>query len=145
MSTLSNKSPELQPAAESNDWQHHEHIADSAKAHAQQLVDELGSVDLAKHAIETVGEVPKTDSSQPERQTQLCQALNFENIEDLRAHSSPVESNDGKHWFTTELADHSWTVWRDEEFRTDRHFATRAEALASVPHDEGCSGSSLLG
>lgn len=141
MSTLSNRSPELTPASEpseSKDWQRHEHTADAAKVHAQQLVDELGSVGLAKHAVETVGEIS-------EFQSQLCQALRFASFEKLVAKSKSVESNDGRHWFATRLRNNRWVVWSEEDCRVDRHFATEQEALASVPHNDPFSGSSLLG
>ncbi len=100
---------------------------------------------LARHAIEAAGAEPTTDSNLSERQQQLCQSLGFRDMHDLMEHSTPIESNDGKQWFTTELADDRWVVWREEEYRVDRHFASREEALANVPHNDDFTGSSLLG
>ena len=135
----------------SADWGDHEHVADSAKAQAQQLVEQVGSVDLAKQALDAVGELmqnsadPLKSVEQTDRQKNFCQALGFESCEELVQHSSPTASNDGKDWFETELSDGSWIVWNQHDLQADRHFASRDEALASVPHEDKLSGSSLLG
>jgi len=135
----------------STDWGAHEHVADSAKAHAQQLVEHVGSVDLAKQALDAVGETiqnpadPLKSVGQTDRQKNFCQSLGFASRDELILHSTPTASNDGKDWFETELSDGSWVVWNGDDLQADRHFASRDEALASVPHEDTLSGSSLLG
>ena len=47
--------------------------------------------------------------------------------------------------FRQEPGDSKWAVWDDQRFQADRHFSDRDEALASVPHDDEFTGSSLLG
>ncbi len=134
-----------------SDWGIHEHVTDSAKSHAQQLVEEVGSVDLAKHAVDVAGEAGK-NSVEPvetidesDRQRNFCHSLGFESFKELKRRSTSASSNDGKDWFETELNDHSWVVWNEDALQADRHFASREEALASVPHDDELTGSSLLG
>jgi hypothetical protein len=56
-----------------------------------------------------------------------------------------VPANDGSHWFVTKVRDSAWAIWNDQQFEAERLFSDRDEALASVPHDDQFTGSSLLG
>jgi hypothetical protein len=125
-------------------WPTHEHLAETALLQAQKLVEELGSVGLAKHAVEAVGEAMTAMTSEP-RQSGLAKALKFESYALLLAASSAVPSNDGNHWYLTSLSDGTWAAWNDSSLEAERHYSSLDEALANVPHDEQCSGSSLLG
>ena len=54
--------PDANPAGQAAEWHDHEHVADQVQLAAQQLVEQAGSPELAKHAIEVV-EKRQTDSS----------------------------------------------------------------------------------
>lgn len=134
-----------------SEWGDHEHVSESVKADAQRLVEQVGSVDLAKQAVDSVGQVsanpadPLKSLEKSDRQQNFFHSLGFESRDELFQRSASTPSNDGKHWYETELNDGSWVVWNDEQLQADRHFASRDEALASVPHDDTLTGSSLLG
>jgi len=136
---------------DSAEWGAHEHVSDAAKAHAQQLVHQVGSVDLAKHALDVMDEVIKNPADplksidQTDRQMNFCHSLGFESRDELFGRSTATPSNDGKHWFESQLGDGSWVVWNEEDLQADRHFASHEEALTTVPHDDKLSGSSSLG
>lgn len=127
-----------------SEWHGHEHVAETAKLQAQKLVDELGSVALAKHAVEAVGEAMNTITTE-RREEALAKALGFASVSSLMDASEPVTSNDGHHWQLTRISDTAWAVWNDFAFQAERQFSDRDEALATVPHDDTLSGTSLLG
>ena len=132
------------PVPATNNWTTHEHLADTARVKAQQLVEEIGSVGLAVHAVEAVGEA-MVAMTNDDRQVNLAKTLGFASVEELQNASVPVPANDGNHWFVTKVGDGAWAVWDDLRFQAERHFSDRDEALASVPHDDEFTGSSLLG
>ena len=132
--------PQPTPAS---DWPAHEHVAETAKLQAQKLVDELGSVALAKQAVEAVGEAVTNVNHQ--RHEALARALGFDSAASMMRASEPVPSNDGHQWYLTPVSESSWAVWSDFTYLSERQFSDRNEALASVPHEDMFSGTSLLG
>ena len=58
----------------------------------------------------------------------------FATFEELQQASTEAPSNDGHRWFLTQLKDNAWIDWVEKELDVERHYATREEALASVPH-----------
>ena len=130
--------------ADSAEWPAHEHVAETAKAQAQRLVEDLGSVGLAKQAIDAVGEAV-TNITNEEKLATLAKSLGFASPEVLRQASKPEPSNDGHQWFTTELTDCRWAAWNDLHYTSDRQFTSYEEAVASIPRADQLSGTSLLG
>lgn len=143
--TGSPKTDSIPHAAE--DWQRHEHTSSSIAAQAQRLVSQAGSAEIARQAIDSVGEELPTSAgnSDDDARSNFAKAMGFDTFVALRAASKPVESNDGKEWFLTALPDNTWGAWNATQLLSDRHFASREEALASVPHDAEFSGSATLG
>ncbi len=120
----------------------------AAVAHAERLVEELGSVDLAKQAVDLAKQAVEAVASQAEPRAtdvEIDRALGYESYQALMEASSPLESSDGRKWFITHLPDDSWVAWNEVEHKCDRHYVTAEEARASVPLDTGFTGSSLLG
>ena len=93
------------PATQAAEWNDHEHVADPVQRMAQQLVDQAGSPELAKHAVEIVekrqSETPGDDSQRnpattpsvtPERKDSFLNA-----IEDFETapKASSTHRNDG--------------------------------------------------
>jgi hypothetical protein len=130
--------------ADTEDWHLHEHVADSAKVRAQALVDQVGSVDLAKQAVEAVGRAVVHLASDTSSGDTLDQILGFACREELERASSPIESNDGKTWFLTQLPDCAWAVWNTQQRLSERQFNSREEAIASIPREDPLTGSSML-
>jgi hypothetical protein len=115
------------------------------KEHAERLVRELGSVDLAKQAVaavaDTIGDLPQT-----EHQAAFAKANGFGTFAELQKASTAVPSNDGAHWYIVQPSSGSWVVWNEQGLQGEnRQFASREEALASVPHNDDFTGTSLLG
>lgn len=131
-------------SAPANDWRSHEHVAETAKLQAQKLVDELGSVALARQAVEAVGEAV-TNLTNDQRQAALAKALGFDNVSAMLQASEEVPSNDGHQWYLTRVSDTCWAAWSDFNYLSERQFNDRAEALTSVPHEATLTGTSLLG
>ncbi len=123
-------------------------VPEAARAHAERLVEELGSVELAKHAVDLAKQAVEAVAGQGGTtcgEAALHQTFGFATHQDLLAASSPLESNDGQKWFITQLADDSWVAWNEIDRKCDRHYVTADEARASVPHEAGFTGTSLLG
>ncbi len=137
--------PSPSPSPHEYDWQVHEHVAESAKSTAQALVEEVGSVGLAKQAVEAVGAAISNLQTDETRKDTLHESLGFISREDLDRASTPVESTDGQNWFLTELSPHAWVAWNVQQPQIDRHFYNREGALASIPRDVTLCGSTLLG
>ena len=114
----------------------------------ERLVEELGSVELAKHAVDLAKQAVAAvaeQASSTSSETLLHRCLGYATQQKLRDASSPVESNDGKGWFLVQLPDESWVVWNEVDYKADRHYLTDEEARASVPHEAEFTGTSLLG
>jgi hypothetical protein len=123
-------------------------VPEAAKAHAERLVEQLGSVELAKHAVDLAKQAVDAVAEQAgatSTETVLHKSLRFASHGELVAASSRLESNDGKTWFITQLPDESWIAWNETDYKSDRHFTTAEEARASVPHEAEFTGTSLLG
>ncbi len=123
-------------------------VPQAAVAHAERLVEELGSVELAKHAVDLAKQAVEAVANQGEpnaTETELDQLLGYATHQALLDASSPIESGDGKKWYLTHLSDDSWVAWNEVDCKADRHFVTVEEARASVPHVAGFTGSSTLG
>jgi hypothetical protein len=131
-------------SANTEAWHVHEHVADSAKVQAQALVEQVGSVALAKQAIEAVGEAVVHLASDKNSGVALEEFLGFASREELESASSPIDSNDGKSWFLTELRGGAWTVWNTLQQLSARQFQSRDEAVASIPRENPLSGSAML-
>jgi hypothetical protein len=123
-------------------------VPEAAKVHAERLVEELGSVELAKHAVDLARQAVDAVAEQAGAtsvENVLHKSLGFTTQQELRDASTPLESNDGKTWYITHLADDSWIAWNETDYKSDRHYVTVEEARASVPHEAGFTGTSLLG
>ena len=120
--------PSLEPAS---DWSQHEHTAESANADAQKLVDQTGSPELAKQAIDAVAERQKTGRTEDKKDA-FSKQLGFESYLELFEASTPVPSRDGKSWCVTSDRQGQWVVWNDRDLRVQQRFSSREDAVASV-------------
>jgi len=125
MSTLTRMSLPPLPAGNDSGRKRQKQVAAQARAQVEALV--------------------VSASERPALEVQLATSLGFDTFVALKERSAPIAANDGKHWFKTPIHDGSWAVWNEESLGADRHFATEQEALATVPHDDPLTGSSLLG
>lgn len=128
-------------------WREHEHTADRSAGKAKELIQETGSAELAKHAIEAAADAQPDEGIESHKETRsaFSRAMGFHSFEELLHASQQIESNDGMQWYLTALPDQHWAAWNEIQLHLDRHYATKEEAMASVPHDARFSGSSLLG
>jgi hypothetical protein len=123
-------------------------VPEAAKAQAERLVEQLGSVELARHAVDLAKQAVDAVADQAGAtniESVLHKTLGFATHQQLIDASSLLESNDGKKWYITQLPDESWVAWNEADYKCDRHFTTAEEALASVPHEAEFTGTSLLG
>ena len=152
--------PDANPAGQAAEWHDHEHVADQVQLAAQQLVEQAGSPELAKHAIEVV-EKRQTDSSGGDSQQipPTSPTATFERndpflkaIEDFEtALETPVMSGEMIDWVTAaqHACEHLGGLLRDEVqrkhadlysriSREDPELSSRVEKLRAV--DEQLSG-----
>ena len=99
-------SPDAEQATHSADWSAREHVSDQSQSAAQNLVDVVGSPELAKHAIDVVeqgqsespgDDVRRASPKAAKRNDQFLKAL-----EDFETSlESPVMSGDLTDWVNT--------------------------------------------
>lgn len=121
---------EPQPATE---WSHHEHVTSPMKAQAKKLVDEAGSPELAKQAVDAAGKLHVVAADKDE----FARRLEFTSYLDLFEASTAAASVEGKNWFITALRGGGWIVWNDVDLIASDLFSSPENARRHLPASAG--------
>jgi hypothetical protein len=124
--TNSAGSPES--AKSSADWQQHEHIAPPVQVQAQKLLDEAGSPELAKHAVDEAARQPGKGSGPEE----LVKDWGFASWDEMITLSTNLVATDGASWWVTPRGDQGWMLWSHHDWQSPRLFASFEEARRHV-------------
>ena len=89
----------------------HEHVTPPMKAQAKKLVEEAGTQELAKHAIDAAAEPNSAAAAKDE----FARRLGFTSYLDLFEASTRAASAGGKNWFITALRGGNWVFWNDAD------------------------------
>jgi hypothetical protein len=103
------------------DWNQHEHIAPTLELEAQKLIDQAGSPDLAKQAIDAACQHQAGAAGAPETS---AQAWGFASRVELLAASAPYAGPDGDSWWITAIGENSWMIWNERNETPPRQFAS---------------------
>jgi hypothetical protein len=126
------------------EWHEQEQTAEPTNMQAQRLVEQAGSPEMAKQAIDTVAaraqQGSKADPRDParsadsyeQRKTQLAEQLGYASYLELFEASTPVPTQDGKAWCVTSDHRGSWVIWNDEELEARGGAATKQDAMATI-------------
>jgi hypothetical protein len=124
-------------------WQEHEHVTTPIENQARKLLDEAGSPELAKHAVDSAaelhgaahlpGSLAKTQPLAASVHDQFARQLGFGSYLSLFEASTPLASAVGKQWFTTALRTDLWVIWNDDDLVTAGTYPTREAAERAVP------------
>jgi hypothetical protein len=113
-------------------WSGHEHVAAPIQLEAQKLLDQAGSPDLAKQAIDAVAEAQALNSPRDE----LARHAGFPSWSALEASSVPLSGADGNCWFVTPLADERWIAWNIQSFQFTQQFAALEDLYRYLAQSE---------
>jgi hypothetical protein len=126
------------------EWHEQEHTAEPTNAQAQHLINQAGSPEMAKQAIDTVAaraqqgskadprDPARSSDSYEQRKSRLAEQLGYASYLELFEASTPVPTQDGKAWCVTSDHHGSWATWNDEELEARGRAATKQEAMATV-------------
>lgn len=119
----------LQPPQPAKEWEEHEHVTPPLKSHAEELVREAGSHELAKHAVDSVKPAvgPSSDKDAFARKSGFTSYL------DLFEASTPAGTLEGRNWFLTALPGSGWIAWNDAELTANGPFNSPEEARRHLP------------
>jgi hypothetical protein len=112
--------PRSSSGAES--WQEHEHVVPHIRAQAQKLLDEAGSLDLAKHAVDAPA---KPQAAPDSAHDQFARQVGFASYLALFEASTPLTSAMGKQWLLTALRHDQWILWNDTDLSIAGTYPTR--------------------
>jgi hypothetical protein len=119
-----------------NAWQEHEHLTTPIENQAQKLLDEAGSRERAKHAVDVVASTQAASGRSlaiGAAAEQFARQLGFASYLSLFEGSTPVASAAGKQWFVTALKTQEWVVWNDDDLSIVGTFPSREAAERAVP------------
>ena len=111
-------------------WQEHEHVVPPVQIQAQTLLDEAGSPNLARHAVDAAAQTQPLPASAHD---EFARQLGFASYLSLFEASTPLRSAIGKQWFVTALRSDLWVVWNDSDLMTAGTYPTREAAGRAVP------------
>lgn len=114
-------------------WEEHEHLTPPVEAQAKRLVEEAGSKERAKHAVDAAGDAAPL-AMQAADKDQFARQLGFTSYLDLFEASTRESSADGGSWFTTAVRGGGWVAWNDVDLTASQRVATIEEARRQVPH-----------
>ena len=101
-------------------WTEHEHIAIPVQLEALKLLEEAGSPDLAKQAIDAAAEAQRLDSPREE----VARQAGFSSWSALEASSVPLSVAERNHWFVAPLSCQRWIAWNMQSYTVTRQFAS---------------------
>jgi hypothetical protein len=117
-------------------WREHEHVAGPVQNDAQKLIDNAGSPELAKKAVDSAARDHKTQPSAAgggSAKDRLARNHGFNSYLELFEASTTMSQSDGKNWFVTAVPGGKWIMWNDRDLEAHRSFDTFEEACAQVP------------
>jgi hypothetical protein len=118
-------------------WREHVHVTTPIENQARKLLDEAGSPELAKHAVDSAaqghGLPAKTQPLAASVHDQFARQLGFGSYLSLFEASTPLVSAVGKQWFTTALRTDQWVIWNDADLAPAGTYPTREAAERAVP------------
>lgn len=113
------------PHEDHETWTHHEHVSAPVQAQAQKLLNEAGSPDLAKHAVDVAAQ---NQLAMTLDKDEFARRYGFQSYLDFFEASAPAQSNDGANWFVTAVLAGRWIVWNSQELPAVKEFASAEEA-----------------
>jgi hypothetical protein len=123
------------------EWENHEHLTAPLQAHAEQLVKEAGSPELAKHAVDSAA--ASSNEPAPDKDA-FARQSGFTSYLDLFEASTPAGTADGKNWFLTALPGGGWITWNDADLTANGPFDSPEDARGHLPptsaQDKGGGG-----
>ena len=126
------------------EWHEQEQTAEPTNVQAESLLEQAGSAEMAKQAIDTVAarnqQGAKADPRDPARSTdslekqksRLAEELGYASYLEMFEASTPVPTQDGKAWCVTSDQQGSWVAWNDQELNVHHRAATKAEVVTAV-------------
>lgn len=123
------------PDDASRAWTQHEHVTPAVQNQARQLVDQSGSSELAKQAIDAASQQPLAAASD---KNAFARRHGFKSYLELFEASSVVRSANGKNWCVTALPAGKWALWNEQDLRIHSIHLSFDEASGGVP-DEAAS------
>jgi hypothetical protein len=112
-------------------WGEHEHVSPPVQVQAQKLLDEAGSPDLAKQAINAASAFSPAPAGSAHDQFAL--QLGFHSYLSLFEASTPAGSAEGRQWFITALKQDRWILWNDADLVAAGDYPTRDAAERGIP------------
>ena len=117
--------PFLQPDA----WEQHEHLTPPLQAQAQRLLDEAGSPELAKHAVDAAAERQEHGPSDD-----LVSEGGFESWEEMLTLSTSIDLDGDQWWITPFPRRDGWMLWNQRGGQSPRLFPSFEEAYRHLLH-----------
>ena len=112
-----------------------EHIATPVQIEAQKLLEEAGSPELAKHAVD-VAAIGRGEGSP---QDQFARRLGFASYLSLFEDSSLLFAEPAKQWFVTAIRNGEWILWDDVDLAVKGTYATKDAALRAARRNSDSS------
>lgn len=124
-----------EPDKTSADWQQHEHVSVPTQAQAQKLLDEAGSPEIAKHAVdEAAKERSEGPTREEERKKEIVRESGFASWEMVKALSTILVASDGLTWWITPHRQTGWMLWNQHDAQAPKLFASLEEARRHISH-----------
>jgi hypothetical protein len=108
-----------------HEWDAHEHVATPVQLQAQRLLEQAGSPELAKHAVDSA-------ASQGSPHDGFARQLGYASYLSLFEDSALCAAEPGKQWFATAIGNDAWILWNDADLAVVGTFASREGAEAAV-------------
>lgn len=110
-----------------------QHVSDSVELQAQKLIEQTGTPELAKQAIEAA----QQPDLPPVSKDELATRLGYTSFLELFEASTPVAARDGTTWYLTPGVQGNWLVWSDADFTLGPTFPSKSEAEAFLANTIG--------
>ena len=128
--TTNRSTPRRETEAMSDDearaveWPAHEHVATPVQIEAQKLLEQAGSPELAKHAIDSAASGRSVGSPQDH----FARQLGFASYLSLFEDSSLLFADDRAQWFASAIRNGEWVLWNDADLVVEGIYATKDAA-----------------
>jgi hypothetical protein len=114
------------------EWIQHEHVAVPLQLEAQKLLDEAGSPDLAKQAIDAAAEAQASDSPRE----RMARQSGFASWAELEATSIPLSQAAGNPWFAAPITGEQWIAWNQHSCEITQEFASLEDLYRYLARSE---------
>jgi hypothetical protein len=120
------------PPPNAEEWIHHVHVAVPLQLEAQKLLDEAGSPDLAKQAIDAAAETQAINSPRE----QMARQSGFASWAELEATSIPLSQAAGNPWFAAPITGEQWIAWNQQSCEITQEFASLEDLYRHLARSE---------